>query len=176
MSGNQSSQTSASSGTSLKDHIDYDSLGDYAPDNEIEETILDMALSSFERASELNQKYLEKVRNPYDDPRDMLEGYKDLYMKTGETLDPELFQEIWSTGRESAEDLKSMRDLYLEMAESTLEDYIELKEDRADFKQQYVDWFGVDGFDLDPEEGSVDQQVTMEDILDDFLANQLNRN
>lgn len=174
MVGNKSGQNAASNQGSFADQLDYDSLGTYAPENEAEERLLDLAITYFVNANEFDQQYLAKAQNPYGDFDEMLELYGELYVETGQTPDPELFQDLWSTGRESPEDLKSMRDLYLELAESTLEDYVELKKDKEDTKRKLLDWFGAEQFDLDDEQGSAAQQVTMEDIVDHFVNNSSN--
>jgi hypothetical protein len=171
MVGTTSGQTAASKQGSFTDQLDYDSLGAYAPETEVEEKLLDLAIKYFEKANEFDQQYWAKAQNPYGDIEEMLELYGELYLETGQALDPELFQDLWSTGRQSLEDLKSMRDMYMELAESTLEDYAELKEDKEDTKRKLLNWLGAKEFEFDSEQGSAAQQLTIEDILNDFFEN-----
>lgn len=147
-------QVGQSANRSLTDMIDYDDLGIYSPEDDIEERMLETALSSLEQAKELNRQYIEKARNPYDETREMLDQYKDFYEETGHALDPELFTDLWSTG-ESPEYLKSMRDTYWELAQSAIESYVDLKEEQAESKRMYMNRFGPEDFDINPDNGSV---------------------
>lgn len=78
------------------------------------EKILEMTLNSLEQAMELNQEYLDSIRNPYDETREMIKQYKDFYEETGHAMNPELFTNLYTEG-ETPEFLEQMRDLYWDM-------------------------------------------------------------
>jgi len=176
---NQANQNSSAGQKSLKDRIDYDKLGDYAPENEVEETMLDNALNSLEQAMDLNQEYIESLRNPYDDTREMIKEYKELYEETGHAMDPELFADMWPQ-KDTPEFLKSTRDLYLDMAESSIETYIELKEE-DDLEDIYGESLDIEDFleeeDSDKaEKAETVQDQGIQDMVDQFLNNPANKN
>lgn len=172
MVGANQNQNVSSSQKSLEDRIDYDKLGAYAPENEVEETMLEMALNSLEQAMELNKECIENLRNPYDDTREMIKEYKELYEETGHAMDPELFADMWPQ-KDTPEFLKSTRDLYLDMAESSIEAYIELKEE-DDLEDIYGESLERENYDEADEE--VIQQQGINDVVDQFLENPANKN
>lgn len=169
MVGTNQNQNVSSSQKSLEDRIDYDKLGAYAPEDEIEERMLEMALNSLEQAMELNQEYIDSIRNPYDETREMIKQYKEFYEETGHAMDPEVFTDLWSTG-ESPDYLKSMRDTYWDLAQSGIETYLELKEEN-DIEQFYEDWLEEES-----EEEEVVQQEGIQDMVDQFMNNPANKN
>ncbi|MEF8880834.1 MAG: hypothetical protein V5A72_03320 [Candidatus Nanohaloarchaea archaeon] len=171
---NQANQNSSAGQKSLKDRIDYDKLGDYAPENDIEERILDNAFNSLEQAMELNQEYIDRLRNPYDEAREMVRQYKEFYKETGLALDPEQFMNLYPE-REEPEFLGQMRDLYWDNAKSALDLYLDLKEENQ-IEQFYKDWLDSENSDEGNKAGPVIQQGGIQDMVDQFLDNPANKN
>jgi len=171
---NQANQKSSTGQKKLKDRIDYDKLGDYAPENDVEERVLDNAFNSLEQVMELNQDYIDRLRNPYDEAKEMVKQYKEFYKETGLALDPEQFMNLYPE-REEPEFLEDMRDLYWDDAKSAFDTYLDLKEEN-EIKQFYKDWLDSGNSNKGNKASQVTVNQGIQDMVDQFMNNPANKN
>lgn len=175
MKAKSSGAGSSQNQSGIASKIDFNNLWKYAPENEAEEKMLDNALECYEKAEDLNERYIKGSKSSYSDPAEMVKAYGNLVEKSGQVVDPEDFFDLLDLGN-SPQEYEFGRDQYLELAESALEDYIDLKESKLQAKKVYLQHFGTDDFGVDPNKGPVLKQVTTQDIIDHFFDKQAKKN
>ena len=168
MQGKSSGAGTSKNQSSIATRIDFNNLWKYTPENEAEREMLDNTLELYEKARGLNERYIKGSKSSYSDPSEMVRAYGNFVEKSGQVVDPEDFFDLLDAGN-SSQEYESARDQYLELAESILEDYIDLKEKKLQAKKVYLQHFGTDDFDVDPSKGPVLKQVTTHDIINHFF-------
>lgn len=122
---------------------------------------------AYETALEVTQEYMENLSNPHQEIERILREYDDPeevdiilnYMTQARQLD--------------MENQLGLATVMLEYVQSLNEMYIENRKEDIDFKLSYLSKFGTEGFDIDPEEGPLWDQISTDDILRDFFENPL---
>ncbi len=175
MKAKSSGAGSSQNQSSIASKIDFNNLWKYTPENEAEEKMLNNALECYEKAEDLNDRYIKGSKSSYSDPAEMVRAYSNFVEKSGQVVDPEDFFDLLDVG-DSSQEYEFARDQYLELAESVLEDYIDLKEKKLQAKKVYLRHFGTDDFDVDPNKGPVLKQVTTQEIISHFFDKQAKTN
>jgi len=162
-------------GSSLASKIDFNNLWKYAPENEAEANLLRSAGEYIERAEELDRKSKKGSGFSHLKTSEVISAYGDFVEETGYEVEPKEFLDLLDAGRPT-QTYEFAREQYMELAESVLEDYVELMENKVQAKKTYLQHFGIDDFDIDPNKGPVLKQVTTQDLIDHFFDKQAKKN
>lgn len=133
--------------------------------SDLNELYLEGIRQAYQAALEITQQYIESLRDPHQEVERILREYDDPekvnimlnYISQLRQLDMERHMESAAAMLEYAQNLNEM--------------YRENRMKDIEFKIGYMEKFETEGFDLDPEEGPLWDQITREDILDHFYDN-----
>ena len=134
---------------------------------QIDQIYINAIEALYAQARMFKNDYLKSLRkNPEDDP-EFQRKFWDL---------PEHILDSWRKNRKEV--LEAERELALhsyEAADTLLEEYKNQLAERTRFKIAYLRQYGTDQFDIDPDKPAW-EQITVEEIVDDFWNNQVGRN
>lgn len=142
---------------------------DLSAHEEIDQLYVDTIENLYDQAQRLIDNYFEQIRKGPEQYFDFVEEFGD-FTKLDEIT------ELWNRKRERA--LKVQRELAissLRAVHNLLEEYRNQLAERRRFKIAYLRQYGADQFDIDPDE-SILEQVTVNEIVEDFWNNQVGRN
>lgn len=137
---------------------------------DLDELYIEGIRQAYGAAFDTIQDCIEALRNPYQETDRILREY-------GDSPDLEVMLDYAREMRKlDLEEQINFASAMLEYAQLLNEMYIENKREDLEFKIDYLDMFGTEGFDIDPEEGPIWDQITREDILDHFYDNYVDKN